>query len=103
MLRFFIGAMLVALIAILIGWRWYGQERAIQDSQAAQISDLGAQVGKLASDNARLNAELSKVQEEETRLTKDNDALRESIEKAKLTSKVPPPKSGGTSLPYPPK
>ncbi len=102
MLRFFLGALLVTLIAILIGWRWYGQERAIQDSQAAQISDLGAQVGKLTSDNARLNAELSKVQEEETRLTRDNDALRETIEKAKLTGKAPP-KDEGTLLPFPPK
>ncbi len=102
MLRFLLGGLLVALIAILIGWRWYGQERAIQDSQAGQISDLGAQLGKLTSDNARLNAELSKVQEEETRLTRDNDALRETIEKAKLTGKVPP-KEEGNLLPFPPK
>jgi hypothetical protein len=103
MLRFFLGAMLVALIAIVIGWRWYGQERAIQDSQAAQVSDLGAQVGKLTSDNARLSAELSKVQDEQARLARDNDALRETIEKAKLTGKIAPPKDGGNSLPYPPK
>ena len=102
MIRFLLGALLAALIAILIGWRWYGQERAIQDSQAAQISDLGAQLGKLTSDNARLNAELSKVQDEETRLTRDNDALRETIEKARLTGKVPP-KAEANSLPYPPK
>jgi len=102
MLRFLLGCFLVALIAILIGWRWYGQERAIQDRQAAQISDLGAQVAKLISDNGRLNAELSKVQEEETRLTRDNDALRETIEKAKLTGKVPP-QDEEHLLPFPPK
>ena len=89
MLRFFIGTLLVALIAIVIGWRWYGQERAIQDSQAAQLSDLGVQVGKLTSDNARLNTELAKVQEEETRLTKDNDALRETIEKGQADRQGP--------------
>ncbi len=100
--RFFLGGLIVALIAILIGWRWYGQERAIEDRQAGQISDLGAQVGKLTSDNARLNAELSKVQEEETRLTRDNGALRETIEKSRLTGKVPP-KDAESALPYPPK
>ncbi len=102
MLRFFLGCMLVGLVAIVIGWRWYGQELAIQDTQAKQLIELTAQVAKLTSDNARLNTELTQVQNEEARLTRDNDALRETIQETKLTGKVPL-KDEITPPPYPPK
>jgi hypothetical protein len=102
MLRFFLGCLLVGLIAIVIGWRWYGQELALQDTQAKQVTELAAQVTRLTSDNARLNAQLNQVQSEEARLTRDNDALRETIQETKLTGKLPP-KDEITNPPYPPK
>jgi cell division protein FtsB len=92
--------LIVALIALGIGWRWYGEERAAQDDQAAQISDLGAKLNKLQSENETLKAQVAKVQDEEGRLSHDNDALRKAIEQAKLTGKVP---EVSAVLPYPPK
>jgi len=103
MLRFFLGCLLVGLIAIVIGWRWYGQELAIRETQARQITGLSAQVAKLTSDNARLNAQLTQVQNEEARLAHDNDALRETIQETKLTGKVPPKEEIIAPPPYPPK
>jgi regulator of replication initiation timing len=100
MMRALLGGLIVALIAIAIGWQWYANERAAQEHQAAQISDLAAQVSKVSAENERLKSELAKVQDEEARLTRDNDALRKAIEQAKLTGKVP---EATTALPYPPK
>ncbi len=96
--RALIGALVVALLAIAIGWRWSAQQHAIQERQTQQIADLSAQVGKLTSENETLKNALDKVQDEEARLTRANDALEKALQEAKLTGKVPnlPP-------PYPPK
>jgi Tfp pilus assembly protein PilN len=100
MLRDLVGGLFVALIALVIGWRWYASERAVQEGQAAQITALSEQVSKLAGDNAQLKTSLAKVQDEEARLARDNDALRKALEQAKLTGRLP---ATLPTLPYPPK
>jgi len=95
-----IGALIVALIAAAVGYRWYGQQHAIQEDQAKRIGELSDQVSKLASENEQLKTALAKVQDEQSRLVRENDALQKAIEQAKLTGKVP---SGPLPLPYPPK
>ncbi|MFZ0886915.1 MAG: hypothetical protein WA005_00545 [Candidatus Binataceae bacterium] len=100
MLRFIAGAVIVAAIAvaIAIGVRWYQRENQALARQAAQIADLSAQLDTLQRQNAQLNTALDKVQSEEERLARDNEALRKALEQARLTGKAP-----GVVLPYPPK
>jgi cell division protein FtsB len=100
MLRAFIGGLVVAAIALAIGFAWYRREKAVQEHQAEQIVELNAQISKLQADNQHLQAALAKLEDEETHLARDNDALRKALEQASLTGKAPgaPPK-----LPYPPK
>ena len=100
MLRFITGAVIVVAIAvgIAIGVRWYLRENQVLARQAAQIADLSAQLDTLQRQNAQLNAALDKVQSEEERLARDNEALRKALEQARLTGKAP-----SVALPYPPK
>jgi cell division protein FtsB len=97
--RVLIGALIVAIIALLIGFWWYRVQTAFQHQQAGEIAALQAQVNKLSADNETLKSQLSKVQEEESRLVRDNDALQKALEQARLTGKVPEI----SRLPYPPK
>jgi cell division protein FtsB len=99
MLRAFIGGLVVAAIALAIGFGWYRHERTLQQHQAQQIAELNGQISKLQADNQHLQAALAKLEDEETRLARDNDALRKAMEQAALTGKP----SGVLKLPYPPK
>ncbi len=99
MVRVLIGAVVVAIIAGVIGWQWSVRQQAAMDRQQQQINDLQQQLNRAQSDNADLRAKLAKVQDEETHLAAENNALNEAIAKSRLTGKaaeVPP-------LPYPPK
>jgi uncharacterized protein YlxW (UPF0749 family) len=97
MYRYLFGALVVALIAAAIGWKWHQQEQADHQRDQAQISELSGRIGQLQDQNNQLNAALAKVQAEEQRLVTENDLLTKTLEQAKLTGKIP------DKLPYPPK
>jgi predicted negative regulator of RcsB-dependent stress response len=97
MYRYLVGAIVVALIAAAIGWKWYQREQAEHQHEQAQISELSARIGQLQDQNNQLNAALAKVQAEEQRQVTENDLLAKVLEQARLTGKIP------DKLPYPPK
>ena len=97
MYRYLVGAVVVALIAAAIGWKWHQQEQADRQRDQAQISELSGRIGQLQDQNNQLNTALAKVQAEEQRLVTENDLLTKTLEQAKLTGKIP------DKLPYPPK
>jgi uncharacterized protein YlxW (UPF0749 family) len=99
MLRVITGAVVVAIIAGVIGWQWSAKQRAAMELQQKQIGDLQQQLSHAQSENSDLSAKLAKVQEEETRLAAENNALSEAIAKSRLTGKAPEV----PALPYPPK
>ena len=97
--RVLIGAIVVAIIAAIVGWQWSVKQRAAMDRNQQQISDLQQQLNRAQGDNADLRAKLAKLQDEENHLAAENNALNEAIAKSHLTGKaaeMPP-------LPYPPK
>ena len=100
MYRYLVGAIVVALIAAGIGWKWYQQQQAEQADQRreqAQISELSDRVKQLQDQNNQLSVALAKVQAEEQRLVTENDMLSKTLAQAKVTGKIP------DKLPYPPK
>jgi prefoldin subunit 5 len=97
MFRYLVGAIVVAMIAAAIGWKWRQQAQADHQHAQAQISDLSARIGQLQEQNNQLNAALAKVQAEEQRQVTENELLTKVLEQAKLTGKIP------DKLPYPPK
>jgi hypothetical protein len=97
MYRYLVGAIVVAAIAAVIGWRWYQQNQTERQRGQAQINELSGRVGQLQDQNNQLNAALAKVQAEEQRQVTENDLLAKTLEQAKLTGKIP------DKLPYPPK
>jgi membrane protein implicated in regulation of membrane protease activity len=97
MYRYLVGAIVVAVVAAVIGWKWYQQEQADRQREQAQISELSGRIGQLQDQNNQLNAALAKVQAEEQRQVTENDLLAKVLEQAKLTGKIP------DKLPYPPK
>ena len=97
MYRYLVGAIVVALIAAGIGWKWYQQQQAEQQREQAQISELSDRVKQLQDQNNQLSVALAKVQAEEQRLVTENDMLSKTLAQAKLTGKIP------DKLPYPPK
>ena len=97
MYRYLVGAIVVALIAAVIGWKWYQQQQAEQRREQAQISELSDRVKQLQDQNNQLSVALAKVQAEEQRLVTENDMLSKTLAQAKLTGKIP------DKLPYPPK
>src|SRR5689334_1865035 len=97
MIRYLIGAIVVAIIAAAIGWKWNRKEQAEHQREQAQISELSQRVGQLQDQNNQLNAALAKVQAEEQRQVTENDLLTKTLQQAKVTGKIP------NKLPYPPK
>jgi uncharacterized protein YlxW (UPF0749 family) len=97
MYRYLVGAIVVAVIAAVLGWKHYQQEQAEHQREQAQISELSARIGQLQDQNNQLNAALAKVQAEEQRQVTENELLTKTLEQAKLTGKIP------DKLPYPPK
>jgi uncharacterized protein HemX len=97
MYRYLVGAIVVAVIAAVVGWKWHQQEQADHQRDQAQISELSSRIGQLQDQNNQLNAALAKVQAEEQRQVTENDLLTKTLEQAKLTGKIP------DKLPYPPK
>jgi uncharacterized protein HemX len=97
MYRYLVGAIVVALIAAGIGWKWYQQQQAEQRREQAQISELSDRVKQLQDQNNQLSVALAKVQAEEQRLVTENDMLSKTLAQAKVTGKIP------DKLPYPPK
>jgi Tfp pilus assembly protein PilN len=97
MYRYLVGAIVVAVVAAILGWQWYRTEQAEHQREQAQISDLSGRISQLQDQNNQLNAALAKVQAEEQRQVTENDLLAKVLEQAKLTGKIP------DKLPYPPK
>jgi len=97
MYRYLVGAIVVALIGAVIGWKWYQQQQAEQRREQAQISELSDRVKQLQDQNNQLSVALAKVQAEEQRLVTENDMLSKTLAQAKVTGKIP------DKLPYPPK
>ncbi len=97
MLRGIIAFLVVALIAGTIGYGWYVQDVARHERQEKHIAEFNQRLAKLQADNQRLQADLTKVQDEESKLAANNELLRKALEQARLTGKIP------RSLPYPPK
>jgi predicted nucleic acid-binding Zn-ribbon protein len=97
MFRYLVGAIVVAMIAAAIGWKWRQQAQADHQHDQAQISDLSGRIGQLQEQNNQLNAALAKVQAEEQRQVTENELLAKVLDQAKLTGKIP------DKLPYPPK
>ncbi len=96
-MRYLVGAVVVAIIAAAIGWKWYQREQAQHRLEQAQINDLTARISQLQDQNNQLNAALAKVQAEEQRQVMENELLTKTLQQAKLTGKIP------DKLPYPPK
>ncbi|HVB79493.1 MAG TPA: hypothetical protein VNE82_06010 [Candidatus Binataceae bacterium] len=97
MFRYLVGAIVVAVIAAAIGWKWHRQEQAEHQREQVQITELSARIGQLQSQNNQLDVALAKVQAEEQRQVTENELLTKTLEQARLTGKIP------DQLPYPPK
>ncbi|MGH7914284.1 MAG: hypothetical protein ACREPW_06505 [Candidatus Binataceae bacterium] len=97
MYRYLVGAVVVAVIAAVIGWKWHQKEQADQQRAQAQISELSGRVGQIQDQNNQLNVALAKVQAEEQRQVTENELLTKTLDQARLTGKIP------DKLPYPPK
>ncbi|HZO81624.1 MAG TPA: hypothetical protein VFB33_07990 [Candidatus Binataceae bacterium] len=97
MYRYVIGAIVVAVAAALIGWKWNRRQQAEHAREQAQIAELSEHVRQLEQENSDLKAALAKVQAEENRLVTENQILTKTLEQARLTGKIP------DKLPYPPK
>jgi len=98
MARLIAGIVIGAVIAGAVGWYWMSKEEALLQKQDQQISVLNDQVSRMDKENQQLKTEVAKLQEEETHLAADNDALNKAIAQSKATGK-PPVK---LVLPYPP-
>jgi uncharacterized protein HemX len=97
MYRYLVGAIVVAIIAALIGWNWNRRQQAATQREQARIAELSDHARQLEQENGQLKAALAKVQAEEDRLVTENQILTKTLEQARLTGKVP------SELPYPPK
>ena len=97
MIRYLVGAIVVALIAGAVGWNWQQREKAQHQRDQEKISQLSAQINQLQAQTNQLNEALAKVQSEEQRQVTENELLTKTLEQAKLTGKIP------DKLPYPPK
>lgn len=97
MYRYFIGAIVVAIIAAAIGWRWDRQQQAAKDRAQVEINQLSDHVKEVDAENAQLKSDLAKVQVEENRLMMENQILSKTLGQARATGKIP------NKLPYPPK
>lgn len=96
--RVLIGAVVVAIIAILIGYSMKTRYDAEQVAQENKITDLEQQLSRAQDDNARLKRDLAKVQSEEDLLVTENRELSKALAQSQATGKPPT-----LRLPYPPK
>lgn len=96
--RILIGAVVVAIIAIIAGYVISVKNEEAHKAQESKIAELQGQLQKLQDENDGLKSALAKVQAEEDRLAADNQALSKALAQAQVTGKVPTLK-----LPYPPK
>ena|SRR5277367_591352 len=99
MARIIVTAVVVLMIAGVAGYFWVSHEQTQIVNQQAEMTALGDQVNKMTADNTQLRAEVAKLEDEESHLAGQNNALNEAIAKARLTGKVP----DKIDLPYPPK
>jgi septal ring factor EnvC (AmiA/AmiB activator) len=98
MARVLIGGLIVAAVAVVIGYMLATHYQAMNAAQAVKIDELQREGSRLNDENARLKQALAKVQSEEDRLAEENQQLSKALAQAQLTGKVPTLK-----LPYPPK
>lgn len=99
MYRYLVGALVVAIIAAIVGWNWNRQHQAAMQRAQAQIARLSDHVKEVDQENTQLKADLAKVQAEENRLAMENQILSKTLAQAQATGKIPKK----LRLPYPPK
>ena len=87
--RFLAGALIVLIIALVGFFIWSRVNDARQEDLQAQVAGLNKQLAQMRDENARLEAELSKVQSEGQNLAAQNDELRKAIATVKATGKLP--------------
>jgi len=88
-MRYLVGALLAAIIATIIGWRWYQRAQAEHRREQAQINDLSARVSQLQDQNNQLNTALAKMQTVEQRQVTENELLIKALQQGRLTGKIP--------------
>jgi cell division protein FtsB len=96
-----VGALIIAIGAVVGGWLVYSRSRAAQAEDQKKIAELQQQMATLQAENVQLKENLGKTQTEEERLSSANQELAKALAQARLTGKIPPLPPGG--LPYPPK
>jgi len=89
MSRFLAGAVVVLSIAAIAFFIWSRVNYVRQGDLEEQIAAMNKQLSQMADENARLKAELSKVQGEEQKLATQNDELLKAIASVKATGKLP--------------
>ena len=100
MARVLIGAVIVAVIAIILYFVLTSRYNDKIAAQQQEIDGLSHQLSQLNDQNTQLKAELAKVQSEEANLAAQNDALNKALATVKTTGKLP---KNAPALPYPPK
>jgi Tfp pilus assembly protein PilN len=98
--RVLIGALVVAIAAIVAGYVITARYDAARAAQERRIALLQHQVAELQQENDKLTADLAKVQHEEESLAAANDDLARKLGAARVAGKLPASRS---ALPYPPK
>ncbi|MGH7933082.1 MAG: hypothetical protein ACREQN_07920 [Candidatus Binataceae bacterium] len=93
-----IGAVVVAIIAVVVGYYGYGNYEAKLRTRDQKISQMENDLAKLQDQNAQLKINLNKAQSEEDNLAAQNNLLMKEIQQAQASGKVP-----ALKLPYPPK
>jgi uncharacterized protein HemX len=99
MLRGVIAFLVLAAIAAGAFSYWYQRRLAFESEQQAKIDDLTKRINQLQSENEANKAALNKVEQEENRLSSENQTLLKELEQVRVTGKVPK----NLPLPYPPK
>jgi cell division protein FtsB len=87
--KFLAGALVVLIIAAIAFFIWSRVNDARQEALQEQIVGMNKELSQLSDENARLKAELSKVQSEEQNLAAQNDQLLKAIASVKATGKLP--------------
>jgi cell division protein FtsL len=87
--KFFAGAFVVLILAVIVFLVWSKVTDSRREQLEAQITQMNNMISQLGDENTRLNGELAKVQSEEQALAAHNDELRKALGTVKATGKLP--------------
>ena len=87
--KFFAGAFLVLILAVIAFFVWSKVNESRREQLEAQITQMNNMISQLGDENTRLKSQLAKVQSEEQALAANNDELRKAIASVKATGKLP--------------